>query len=121
MNKIIITENQLVGIIKGGEIRKSDSVCDADSIWNYEKKIVESYGLPGVRRYMLWKKEQDLQCEGLIRSYDYKILCERLKQIGLNVININLQNKTPVLYVLIPTEIDKLTIDKYQQLLTKCG
>lgn len=119
---IIITKPQLDSIIKDCMIKiikeytEVEGGCDNDTLISYEMPIIEKYGL-GVYRHMCMRKEQKLLYEGLIKSYEYETLCERIVQIGGQILNIDNSNSTLRIFTIIPSNSE----EQFQRLLLQCG
>ncbi|MCQ2190654.1 MAG: hypothetical protein MJY63_03310 [Paludibacteraceae bacterium] len=119
---ILITKPQLENIIKECMIKiikeytEFEGKCDINTHWRYEKPLIEKYGL-GMYRHMCMLKEQKILYEGLIKSYEYEILCDRIVELGGEIINIDNSNTTLRIYTNIPSNSE----DDFQHLLLQCG
>lgn len=118
---IRITESQLRNIVKEVTYRIVEEFApenqhDIHDLWSFEESLINEYGV-GMKRIGNMLQEQKLLYEGLILSYDIDILSDRLKSIGVDILNINKQNYTTRIYATIPPDKQQQT----QQLLIQCG
>ena len=121
---IRLTENEVKEVVKGcvmkviNEYNENNNKCSVEDEFKYEMLLQEHYGLPiGDVRLGMQLLEQKLLYEGLIKSFDYAVLCERLKNIGCTVLDVQKTNGTPLVYVRIPQD----SMSNVNQLMTLCG
>lgn len=99
------------------EYTLEEGKCDYESEWQFEKEIIESYGLPGHYRLMNWKKAQDLLYKGLVLSSDCDLIKDKLIKTGAKSVSIDRKSTTPIAYVSVSPSKEQ----EYKQMLNLCG
>ena len=121
--EVSLTGNQTVKMAKemvriiSREYTLEEGKCDYESEWQFEKEIIESYGLPGHYRLMNWKKAQDLLYKGLILSSDCDLIKDKLIKAGAKSVSIDRKSTTPIAYVSVSPSKEQ----EYKQMLNLCG
>lgn len=120
--RIIITKTRLDSIIKDcmvkiiKEYTEIEGKCDNETHISYEMPLIEKYGL-GAYRHMCMRKEQKLLYADLIKSNEYETLCDRILQMGGQILNIDNSNSTLRISTIIPFNSE----EPFYRLLLRCG